>query len=254
MVILEAIIYFVVQKPKVKCMNTNLAKSLILLFFFLLLLNTSCKRRKLYEKPSVIPAGYQVHGIDVSHYQNHIDWETVGKQKNIKFAFMKASEGISLADRKFKTNWEATKSNKIKRGAYHFFRPQFSGYEQAKFYLSLVNFEDGDLHPVLDLEVKPHLSISHFYKEIDAWLKTVEAATGKKAILYASRKYYSSYLQKRYPKHHLWVANYKTLKNPLKGKWKFWQHTERARISGVSGRVDHNVFNGSESDLEEMSF
>ena len=226
---------------------------ILILICFSILSNSSCKR-KASDKNPVIPPGYQVHGIDVSHYQNRIDWEIVSKQKNIKFAFMKATEGISLIDRKFKTNWKGSKSNKIKRGAYHFFRPQFSGYEQAKFYLSVVNFESGDLYPVLDLEVKPKTSLALFYKEIDAWLNTVELATGKKPILYASRKFYTSYLEKRYPEHHLWVANYKTIRNPLKGKWKFWQHTEEAKISGISGRVDHNVFNGSENDLLAMSF
>jgi lysozyme len=227
---------------------------ILILIGFAVICNSSCKRKKTSEKSPVIPPGYQVHGIDVSHHQNHVNWEIVSKQKNIKFAFMKATEGISLTDRKFKTNWKGSKSNKIKRGAYHFFRPQFSGYEQAKFYLSVVDFDSGDLYPVLDLEVGPKTSIDLFYKEIDAWLKTVELATGKKPILYASRKFYTSYLEKRYPKHHLWVANYNTLRNPLKGKWKFWQHTEEAKIPGISGRVDHNVFNGSENDLLAISF
>ncbi len=231
----------------------NIAIILILICFSLVF-NSSCKRRKAQDKTPVIPSGYQVHGIDVSHHQNHIDWEIVSKQKTIKFAFMKATEGVSLLDRKFETNWEGSKLNAIKRWAYHFFRPQFSGYEQAKFYLSVVNFQSGDLYPVLDLEVEPNTSITLFYKEIDAWLNTVELATGKRPILYASRKFYTSYLEKRYPKHHLWVANYKTLRNPLKGKWKFWQHTEEAKISGILGRVDHNVFNGSENDLLELSF
>ena len=226
---------------------------ILILICFSIVLNSSC-RRKVSDKNPVIPPGYQVHGIDVSHHQNHIDWEIVSKQKTIKFAFMKATEGISLLDRKFETNWKSSKSNAIKRGAYHFFRPQFSGYEQAKFYLSVVNFESGDLYPVLDLEVEPNTSIALFYKEIDAWLNTVELATGKKPILYASRKFYTSYLEKRCPEHHLWVANYKTIKNPLKGKWKFWQHTEEAKISGISGRVDHNVFYGSENDLLDLSF
>jgi lysozyme len=228
--------------------------TILILICFSLAFNSSCKRRKAQDRTPVIPPGYQVHGIDVSHHQNHVNWEKVSKQKNIKFAFMKATEGVSLLDRKFETNWKGSKSNAIKRGAYHFFRPQFSGYEQAKFYLSVVDFESGDLYPVLDIEVEPKTSIALFYKEIDAWLNTVELATGKKPILYASRKFYTSYLEKRYPEHHLWVANYKTLKNPLKGKWKFWQHTEEAKISGISGRVDHNVFYGSENDLLAMSF
>ena len=234
-------------------MKLNLNISLILISFFVLL-SSSCNRRKASEKAPVIPPGFEVHGIDVSHYQNKIDWKIVGEQKKIKFVFIKATEGISKLDRKFKKNWEGAKSNRIKRGAYHYFRPKLSGIEQAKFYLSVVDFKKGDLYPVLDLEENPNTSIKLFYEEIDAWLKIVELETGKKPILYASRKYYTSYLEKRYPNHHLWVANYNTLKNPLKGKWKFWQHTKKARISGISGRVDHNVFNGSENDLLAMSF
>lgn len=234
-----------------KQLNQNIA---IILICFSVLLNSSCKRRKAAEKPPVIPSGYEVHGIDVSHYQNHIDWEIVGNQKGIKFAFMKATEGVSLLDEKFKINWKSSKLNGIKRGAFHYFRPQVSGVEQAKFYLSVVNFEEGDLYPVLDLEEDPNGAFTLFYKEIDAWLKIVESETGKKPILYASRKFYTSYLEERYPKHHLWVANYKTQKNPLNGKWKFWQHTEEARISGILGKVDHNVFNGSETDLLKLCF
>jgi lysozyme len=227
---------------------------ILILIIFSVLLNLGCKRRKVADKPPVIPPGYQVYGIDVSHHQNHINWKIVGKQKNINFAFMKATEGVSLLDRKFKANWKGSKSNKIRRGAYHYFRPKISGVEQAKFYLSVVNFEKGDLYPVLDLEEKPYRPITHFYEEIDAWLNTVELATGKKPILYASRKYYTSYLENRYPNHNVWVANYKTLKSPLNGKWKFWQHTELAKIQGIRGKVDHNVFNGSETDLLKLCF
>jgi lysozyme len=227
---------------------------ILILMCFSILLNSSCKKRKIFEKTPVIPPGYVVHGIDVSHHQNQIDWETVGRQKTIKFVFIKATEGISKLDRKFKTNWKFSKSNRIKRGAYHYFRPQVSGSEQAKFYLSVVNFKKGDLYPVLDLEENPNSKKALFYKEVDAWLKTVELATGKRPILYASKKYYTSYLESRYPKHEIWVANYKTVKSPLNGKWKFWQHTERAKIPGISGRVDQNVFCGSESDLLQLCF
>lgn len=234
-------------------LNINLSLTLILIASYVLL-SSGCKRKKTYKKSPVIPSGYQVHGIDVSHHQNNIDWEKVGKHKNIRFAFMKATEGLSLSDRKFKINWKSCKTNGIKRGAYHFFRPNISGVKQAKFYLSVVNFQSGDLYPVLDLEIEPKKSLNLFYKEIDAWLNTVELATGKKPILYANRKYYTSYLAERYPKHHLWIANYKTKKNPLNGKWKFWQHTEEARISGVKGNVDHNVFNGSDKELLQLCF
>ena len=68
-------------------LKLNRAITLILICFSIML-NSSCKRRKATEKEPIIPPGYEVHGIDVSHYQNHIDWEIVGRQKTIKFVFI----------------------------------------------------------------------------------------------------------------------------------------------------------------------
>ncbi|MFT5617516.1 MAG: GH25 family lysozyme M1 (1,4-beta-N-acetylmuramidase), partial [Arenicella sp.] len=66
--------------------------------------------------------GYSVYGIDVSRWQEEIDW---GKVKNdrIVFAFMKASQGVDKVDSFFVSNWRATDSLGIAHGAYHFYEP-----------------------------------------------------------------------------------------------------------------------------------
>ena len=94
--------------------------------------------------------GYEVHGIDVSHYQAEIDWESVAEQ-GVQFAFVKASEGMTLIDTLFCDNWAAMKAADIRRGAYHFFRPQTPVYEQAFNFQTAVQIEPGDLPPVLDV-------------------------------------------------------------------------------------------------------
>lgn len=199
------------------------------------------------------PEGYLLHGIDVSHYQQHIDWSIVNDQSLITFAFIKATEGNHFTDRYFARNWKETKRNGIRRGAYHFFRPGISGKEQAELYLSVVDFEEGDFSPVLDIEVIPADSTENWYREIDAWLGTVEKETGKKPIIYSGRSFYTDYLQERYPGYPIWIANYKRKDLPME-EWEFWQHTESAKMKGISGSVDHNVFNGSEADLETLCF
>ena len=72
-----------------------------------------------------IPVNYEIHGIDVSRYQYNIDWKAVeamqDQEVKIGFAFIKATEGVSLKDKKFRKNWEECKNVDIKRGAYHFF-------------------------------------------------------------------------------------------------------------------------------------
>ncbi len=49
-----------------------------------------------------IPSAYQIHGIDVSRYQQRISWEAVKNMQvsstKLSFAFIKATEGISRLD------------------------------------------------------------------------------------------------------------------------------------------------------------
>ena len=64
---------------------------------------------------------YEIRGVDVSSYQGEIDWKVLANQ-DIKFAFIKATEGSSFVDEKFKSNYEnAKKIENLAIGAYHFF-------------------------------------------------------------------------------------------------------------------------------------
>ena len=55
-----------------------------------------------------IPHGYKIHGIDVSRYQNKVDWKRVKKMQvdgiRITFAFIKATEGSWMEDPLFDDN------------------------------------------------------------------------------------------------------------------------------------------------------
>ena len=56
------------------------------------------------------PAGYNIHGIDVSHYQGTIDWELLRNRGTIdecpiRFVMIKATEGTDRLDPKFKRNF-----------------------------------------------------------------------------------------------------------------------------------------------------
>ena len=72
-----------------------------------------------------IPAEYEIHGIDVSRYQQTISWDMVKEMDvhgiKLRFAFLKATEGIGNVDPYFNRNWKRAKEAGIIRGAYHFF-------------------------------------------------------------------------------------------------------------------------------------
>ena len=100
-----------------------------------------------------LPLGYKIHGIDVSSYQGNIHWPAVAQMEdqdvNIRFAFIKATEGLNFVDKQYKRNWQKAREANITRGAYHFFLATKSGRLQAQNFIKAVKLEPGDLRRVL---------------------------------------------------------------------------------------------------------
>ncbi len=103
-----------------------------------------------------IPASYTIHGIDVSRWQERIDWQRVAKMRDngirLQFAFIKATEGEKLVDPCFSRNWQLSGENGLLRGAYHYFSPSVAAPVQARLFLQTVDFSQGDFPAVLDVK------------------------------------------------------------------------------------------------------
>ena len=206
-----------------------------------------------------LPSDYEIHGIDVSRHQRNIDWEAVSKMRHkdvsITFAFIKASEGKSIADDYFKENWKEAKKHGLLRGAYHFYRPHLPAEIQAElFFKQLKKLESGDLPPVLDIELKGSTSASVLKRNLKRWLVLVEKHYGVRPIIYTSYSFYKHHLTgKEFKKYPLWIAHYRTADlNDKMNHWHFWQHSDRGYVNGVRGTVDFNVFNGQSSELTDL--
>ena len=65
-----------------------------------------------------------VHGIDLSHYQGDVFWETVGENTKMAYVYLKATEGGDRIDSKYERNIELAHKYGLKVGSYHFFRPK----------------------------------------------------------------------------------------------------------------------------------
>jgi len=99
----------------------------------------------------MLAQNYEVHGVDVSHYQGTIDWATLSQQ-NLDFAMIKATEGSTHIDDRFVENWQAAEQTHLYLGAYHFFSFDSEGDKQAASYIETVGNLDGKLAPVVDVE------------------------------------------------------------------------------------------------------
>ena len=203
-----------------------------------------------------MPHGYQVHGIDISHYQGDINWKMLEQTRQgkfpISFIFMKATEGGDYADDKFVANFDSARAHGFIRGAYHFYNPKTDANKQADFFIQSVKLEPGDLPPVLDIEKKGK-DMKKLQQDLKVWLRKVESHYGVKPIIYASYKFKTRYLNdsvfNSYP---YWIAHYYVDSVRYQGDWKFWQHTDVGTLPGIDEKVDLNVFNSSLQELKRM--
>lgn len=197
--------------------------------------------------------GFEVHGIDISHHQSYINWDTVSKQA-IDFAFVKATEGETFCDSLFSYNWNEMSRVGIKRGAYHFFRPNISIEKQAKNFIKQVTLKEGDLPPVLDVEVFDGISKRQLLHNVQEWLNIIETHYNIRPLIYTNHKSYKKYIAGNFDEYPIWIARYSTSDPTLifGNSWSFWQYGNRGSVNGIEGYVDLNVFNGSLEDLEKL--
>ncbi len=205
-----------------------------------------------------IPRRYEVHGIDVSAYQQKINWQKVNAMEyngiHISFAFIKATEGVTLVDPYFQRNWRESKNAGVIRGAYHYFKPKKPGIWQARFFLQTMSMSSGDLPLVVDIEESAGLSEEELTPNLQDFLNEVELKTRYKPIIYTGYQFYKDHLQGKFDDYPLWIAHYYRPKLKLSEKthWDFWQHADNAHVDGIKGKVDMNVFNGEQEDLSKM--
>lgn len=190
-------------------------------------------------------------GIDVSHYQGHIDWQKI-KSQNISFAFIKATEGSSHIDKRFYENRKGADEAEILYGFYHFFSFESSGEKQAKHFIDTVGNLKGCLFPVVDVEyygkIKPEKQ--NVIRELNIFLEIVEKEYGVKPIIYSTTVFYNKYLYQNFFSNPLWIRNvyFYSFKD-----WIFWQYSDKAVLEGYQGKekyIDMNVFDGSLDELK----
>ena len=205
-----------------------------------------------------MPCNYEVHGIDISHYQGKIDWELLTHNREaqfpIHFIFLKATEGGDHGDDTFTQNFGQARKYGFIRGAYHYFIPKTDARKQADFFIRTVQLAKGDLPPVLDVETTGKQSPQELKTAVKTWLDRVEAHYGVKPILYTSYKFKTRYLNDSiFDSYPYWIAHYYVDSVEYKGNWKFWQHTDVGTLPGIREKVDLNIFNGSLEELKCMT-
>lgn len=199
---------------------------------------------------------HKVFGIDVSHYQGRINWDSVQKSNlnfPLHFVFIRATAGKNGKDSAFKTNWSKAKEYGFIRGAYHYYRPDENSIEQAEYFIKTVKLTKGDLPPVLDIEKIPQgQSMERLKLGLTRWLDRVEEHYGVRPIIYSGESYYTDFLKDEFADYEMWIANYNFFVDEIKPEWLFWQFTDKGTVAGIEGDVDVNIFNGDAEGLKAL--
>ena len=199
---------------------------------------------------------FPLRGIDVSHHQGEIDWERLAAA-DLRFAFIKATEGRDHLDTRFTENWEGADAIGLARGAYHFFTFCSPGGAQAEHFLQVVPPQPGTLPPAVDVEFagncRSWTTIDAIRAELRLFLARIEEAWGRAPLLYITAESEARIISGHFDAYPIWIRN--VIWRPRSGEpaWLFWQFTDDAELPGIGTPVDMNVYRGDEASLAALS-
>ncbi len=197
---------------------------------------------------------FPVMGVDVSHYQGDIDWNAL-EQQDVRFAFIKATEGSGHTDEYAPDNLKNASETDILISAYHFFSFDSAGETQAENFISAVPAGAIDLPPVVDIEYyadkkasKP--SVEETEQILRPLLERLEEYYGQRPIIYTTLPVYYRYISESFSDYPLWIRS--VAFEPDFIDWQFWQYSDRGELYGFEGDeryIDLNVYNGTEEQF-----
>lgn len=194
--------------------------------------------------------------IDISKYQNVLDWNVLKQTINdspaaVKGVYIKATEGQGYIDPNFKKNVIGASATQVPIGFYHFATINTtniladSAAEARDFYNATKGYAVA-LPYVLDIEREDiKLSPPDLLKWIQNFFLTLHTLGINDVAIYSGKYFLDASL----PANHtlgdtrLWLAAYVPAPPKLPNGWSkawLWQYSSAGIVPGISGKVDLN--------------
>ncbi len=202
-------------------------------------------------------------GVDLSVWDTLSDINVAKASGEVRFGILRATYSTTIRDRKFLAFVQAFTGAEIPLSAYHFAVPvgtnnaslQANAKAQAKYFIDTVNqaggFQKFAIAPMLDWEFNPNnLTAPQLEVWITQWLADVEAACGRKPLIYTYPDFWRTQMNntQQFSDYALAIADYGVSQPPNIGgwtRWTLWQFTDKANIPGFPGAVDRDEVAGS---------
>lgn len=205
----------------------------------------------------------EIKGIDVSAWQGKIDWKKVADY-GMGFAILRITEAGNIVDKYFEVNLTGCNKHKIPVGVYKYSYAMTIAeiQSEARKVVSTLNGRKIQYPVFLDLEHHNQrtLGAESIHKMADAFRKIIEAA-GYTFAIYCNLDWYINVICSHLRKYEFWIARYPdddngTMQERLRPDIGVgWQYSSKAKIPGISGNVDRDVFykNYAEPQKEETT-
>lgn len=189
-------------------------------------------------------------GIDVSAWQGVIDWPTVANY-GMDFAILRITEKGNVIDSTFEANYKGCTANSIPVGVYKYsYAVNVSEIQyEAKKVIEVLNGRKLDYPVFLDIEDKCQENMSkHLMMRMINAFREIIIKAGYQFGIYCGYSWYQYQLPEDAKKYDCWLAAYPsqddgTMRIRLKPAAGIgWQYSSKAKIPGIAGTVDRNVF------------
>jgi lysozyme len=195
-----------------------------------------------------------VLGIDVSHHQKMINWDTV-KGQRVSFAYIKATEGSTFKDSLFKPNYDQAKKAGVLVGAYHYFTFCSSARDQFRNFAQNAMVVTGDLPPAVDVEFvgncRKRPSKDSLHSELRYFLEKIRLEYGVIPLIYTTEDFYERYRLDLLGNYHFWIRSIDKRPRIKNKNLVIWQY-QIGKIGGIKSDVDLNIFLSKIADFNKV--
>ena len=192
----------------------------------------------------------EIKGIDVSAHQGKINWDTVANY-GMDFAILRITEVGNVIDSQFENNFAGCSKHKIPVGVYKYSYASTvsEAQSEARKVVSVLNGRKIQFPVFLDLEHhKQRVLGAESIHNLSEAFREIIVAAGYKFAIYCNLDWYMNVICSHLKKYEFWIARYPGNDNgsvqerfrPNVGVG--WQYSSKAKIPGINGNVDRDVF------------
>ena len=155
--------------------------------------------------------------------------------------YIKATEGKTYLDPKYKRNITQARAAGLRVGSYHFFRMTSSPTEQFENIRKNIDKNQQDLIPMIDVETTDGYDTQRVRRAVAELCALVESHYGKRPLIYSTMRHYNEILAPDFNNYTLYIGRYNKKQHPKingHGNYDIWQYSEKGRIRGIKKSVD----------------